>query len=66
LHERKNAASMGPTEISKFMNALLELKKKPAVTASGTPTNVYDQFVAIHDAAFFLSCKLSYLHFPYQ
>jgi len=50
LHVRKNAASMGPTEISKFMNALLELKKKPAVTASGTPTNVYDQFVAIHDA----------------
>jgi len=50
LHERKNAASMDPTEISKFMNALLELKKKPAVTASGTPTNVYDQFVAIHDA----------------
>jgi len=49
LHVRKNAASMGPTEISKFMNALLELKKKPAVTASGTPTNVYDQLVAIHD-----------------
>lgn len=41
---------MDPTEIKKFMKALLELKKKPTVTASGTPTNVYDQFVAIHDA----------------
>jgi len=48
LAVRKNAASMDPNEISKFMNALLELKKKPAVTASGTSTNIYDQFVAIH------------------
>lgn len=50
MHVRKNAASMTSNEISKFMNAILELKKKPAtVTATGTPTNVYDQFVAIHD-----------------
>ncbi len=46
---RKNAASMGPPEISKFINALLALKKEPTVTASGTATNIYDQFVSIHD-----------------
>lgn len=40
---------MTQNEIKKFMSALLELKKKPAVTTSGTSTNVYDQFVAIHD-----------------
>ena len=39
---------MDPPEIRKFMDALLALKKEPAVTASGTATNIYDQFVAIH------------------
>ena len=45
---RKNAASMSPPEITKFINALLALKKEPTVTPSGTATNIYDQFVAIH------------------
>ncbi|MFP5273775.1 tyrosinase family protein [Coleofasciculus sp.] len=47
---RKSATSLTDTEIDKFVTAVTTLKNTPTTDRNGNPTNLYDQFVAIHPA----------------
>lgn len=52
LKVRKNAARLTSTEISRFINAVLNLKKTMVKGTDGTPISIYDQFVATHLGSF--------------
>lgn len=48
LRVRKNAASLTPAEIDRFVNAIATLKRTIEIASDGTPISLYDQFVATH------------------
>ncbi len=48
LKVRKNAASLNSGEISRFVNAVLSLKRTMTSGSDGTRISIYDQFVATH------------------
>jgi hypothetical protein len=47
---RKSATSLTDTEIDNFITAVTTLKNTTTTDGNGNPTNLYDQFVAIHPA----------------
>lgn len=48
LKVRKNAASLTPNEINRFVNAVKSLKNTTTSGRDGTQISIYDQFVATH------------------
>lgn len=48
LKVRKNAASLTSDEISRFVNAVVSLKRTMTSGSDGTRISIYDQFVATH------------------
>lgn len=48
LKVRKNAATLTPDEISRFVNAVINLKKTMTSGTDGTSISIFDQFVATH------------------